>query len=184
MATKAPYTELEYLVLSMLQSGCATGYDIRKKLNLMPGGRWSSESGSVYRVLRRLEKHGLVSVTARSGPSQRERTEYTLSDSGLALVTHWMTFPPPRAEFAYLVDSIRTRSFFLWALDRRQRLRVVKTWLDESKRFVSDVEADIKRIPPEFGPIHRFGFQNMLFLARGRHLWLKELYAQVKVEDD
>ena len=55
MPAAGPYSELEYLILAMVGEGVNSGYAMRKEMNRMRGGRWSAESGSVYRVRRRLE---------------------------------------------------------------------------------------------------------------------------------
>ena len=65
MGTSGPYSELEYLILAMVGEGVNSGYAMRKRMNRMRGGRWSAESGSVYRVLRRLERDGLEEIRIR-----------------------------------------------------------------------------------------------------------------------
>src|SRR5579875_2806828 len=111
--TGGPYSELEFLILAMVGNGTNSGYAMRKQMNSWRGGRWSSESGSVYRVLRRLEKDGLVREARRVGVPNRERTEYELTDNGGTVLQSWLTFTPDRAEFSYLVDPIRTRAYFI-----------------------------------------------------------------------
>src|SRR5690348_498318 len=98
MATAGPYSELEYLILAMVGEGINSGYAMRKEMNRMRGGRWSAESGSVYRVLRRLEADSLVIEARRVGVPNRERTEYELSDKGQGLLNSWLTFPPDRTK--------------------------------------------------------------------------------------
>jgi DNA-binding PadR family transcriptional regulator len=66
MATGTLYSELEYLVLGMVGMGINSGYAIRKQMVEFRGGRWSAESGSVYRVLRRLLQDGPSWNFARS----------------------------------------------------------------------------------------------------------------------
>ena len=98
MGTIGPYSELEYLILAMVGAGVNSGYAMRKELNRMKGGRWSAESGSVYRVIRRLEAHGMLREERRVGVPNRERTEYSITDQGKSLLNSWLTFPPDRAE--------------------------------------------------------------------------------------
>src|SRR3954451_24299675 len=112
MANAGPYSELEYLILAMVGENINSGYAMRKEMNRMRGGRWSAERGSVYRGLRRLEKDGLLREALRVGVQNRERTEYAVTPQGEALLHSWLIFPPERSEFAFLVDPIRTRSYF------------------------------------------------------------------------
>lgn len=179
MGTSGPYSELEYLILAMVGEGISSGYAMRKEMNRMRGGRWSAESGSVYRVLRRLEKDSLLNEARRVGVPNRERTEYELTPQGEALLHSWLTFPPDRSELAFLVDPIRTRSYFLARLKPNEQLRVVKTWLQESKQFVADLQRDLDSSPTK-DAIQNAGYYNLLFLAQARHEWLKKVLSQVK----
>ncbi|AIE83424.1 PadR family transcriptional regulator [Fimbriimonas ginsengisoli] len=179
MGTSGPYSELEYLILAMVGENISSGYAMRKEMNRMRGGRWSAESGSVYRVLRRLEKDNLLLEARRVGVPNRERTEYELTPHGEALLHSWLTFPPDRTELAFLVDPIRTRSYFLGRLRTTEQMRVVKTWLQESKHFVADLRRDLEAT--SFNrPIQDAAYQNLLYLAEARHEWLKKLLSQIK----
>lgn len=148
-------------------------------MNRMRGGRWSAESGSVYRVLRRLEKDNLLHEARKVGVPNRERTEYELTPQGEALLHSWLTFPPDRSELAFLVDPIRTRSYFLARLKPAEQVRVVKTWLHESKHFTADLQRDLEAAVSK-SPIRDTAYANLLFLAQARHEWLKKLMMQVK----
>ncbi len=179
MGTSGPYSELEYLILAMVGEGINSGYAMRKEMNKMRGGRWSAESGSVYRVLRRLENDNLLCEARKVGVPNRERTEYDLSKEGDALLQSWLTFPPDRGEMAFLVDPLRTRSYFLHRLKPNERVRVVKSWLVESKQFLADLQRDIDAgVTPD--PIRNVAYQNLMYLAQARHEWLKRMLSQVK----
>jgi DNA-binding PadR family transcriptional regulator len=179
MGISGPYSELEYLILAMIGEGCNSGYAMRKELNRMRGGRWSAESGSVYRVLRRLERDNLVKEFRKVGVPNRERTEYSLSPQGEALLHSWLTFPPDRQEFAFLVDPIRTRSYFISRLKPAEQVRVVKTWLHESKLFVSELTHDVEKNMYK-NPVADLAYSNLLHLAQARHEWLKKMLQHVK----
>ncbi len=179
MGTSGPYSELEYLILAMVGEGINSGYAMRKEMNKMRGGRWSAESGSVYRVLRRLERDHLLSEARKVGVPNRERTEYELSRTGEALLHSWLTFPPDRGEMAFLVDPLRTRCYFLSRLKPNERVRVVKSWMQESKQFIADLQRDLD-VSTTPDPIRNVGYQNLMYLAQARHEWLKRLLVQVK----
>jgi DNA-binding PadR family transcriptional regulator len=179
MGSAGPYSELEYFILAMVGEGINSGYAMRKMMNRMRGSRWSAESGSVYRVLRRLERDHLVSEARKVGVPNRERTEYELTAQGEALLHSWLTFPPDRSEMAFLVDPIRTRSYFLGRLKPAERARVVKTWMHESKQFIAELDRDLKATSFK-DPMRDLAYSNLMFLAEGRHEWLKKLSAHVR----
>jgi len=179
MSHSSPYSELEYLILAMVGEGVCSGYAIRKQMNRMRGGRWSAESGSVYRVLRRLQVDGLLTEERRVGVPNRERTEYELTPVGKSCIQSWLTLPPDRGELGLLVDPLRTRCYFLSTLKPSEQVRVVKGWLLESKQFLVDLRLDVdENITSD--PIRNMGFQNLIYLAEARHEWLKHLLTKVK----
>lgn len=180
MTSNGPYSELEYLILAMVGEEINSGYAMRKEMNRMRGGRWSAESGSVYRVLRRLEQDGLVKEARRVGVPNRERTEYELTAHGESLLQSWMMFPPDRAEMAFIVDPLRTRAYFLSRLRPVDQVRVVKNWLQESKTFVQDLQRDLQVTAANEDPTRHLAQQNLLFLAEARHEWLRKFLATVK----
>jgi len=179
MMNGGPYSELEFLILALVGEGVSSGYAMRKQMTKMRGGRWSSESGSVYRVLRRLERDDLVTEARRVGVPNRERTEYELTTQGVAVLQSWLTFPPDRQEFGYLVDPIRTRAYFITRLKPAEQTRVVKGWIAESKTFVAEMEREIAgaKVPD---PVRAAAYTNLLYLAQARHDWLKKLLSTVR----
>jgi DNA-binding PadR family transcriptional regulator len=175
------YNELEYLVLALIGEGLGSGYAIRKAMNRMRGGRWSSESGSVYRVLRRLHRDDLVREVRRVGAKNRERFEYELTGQGQAVLSSWLILPPTSDEFAFLVDPIRTRSYFLDRLTPADRIKVVESWIQNSKGFCLGLEKELTDASFP-NPIRRMAYENLLHLAQARHNWLKEMLQVVRSE--
>jgi DNA-binding PadR family transcriptional regulator len=179
MANDSTYSELEYLILAMAGDGVSSGYAMRKQMNRMRGGRWSSESGSVYRVLRRLEQDGMVAEARRVGAPNRERTEYELTPAGAEELKRWLRLTPDRSEIAFLCDPIRTRSYFLPRLEPHEQIRIVKGWMQENKAFIADLARDIER--SEFQPVaRRVAYENLLYLAEARQDWLRKLLTTIK----
>ncbi|MFI5385814.1 MAG: PadR family transcriptional regulator [Fimbriimonadales bacterium] len=183
MSNAGPYSELEYLILAMVGESISSGYAMRKEMNRMRGGRWSAESGSVYRVLRRLERDGLVFEARKVGVPNRERTEYELTPQGESLLVSWLTFPPDRTEMAFLVDPLRTRCYFLFRLKPAEQIRVVKSWLQESKIFIQDLQRDVDLVSTKgsCGP-KVVAYQNLLHLGQARHEWLRKLLNSLRAQ--
>src|SRR5262249_30813068 len=138
-------------------------------------------SGSVYRVLRRLERDNLLIELRKVGVPNRERTEYALTAQGEALLHSWLTFPPDRGEMAFLVDPIRTRSYFLTRLKPAEQARVVKTWMQESKQFIADLTRDMENTKIK-NPVRDMAYSNLLHLANARHEWMRKLLQTVKAQ--
>lgn len=180
MSISGLYSELEYLILAMVSEGINSGYAMRKYMTKMRGGRWSAESGSVYRVLRRLAADDLVIEARRLGVPKRERTEYDLTPKGDALLESWLGFPPDRAEFAFLVDPLRTRMYFLGRLKLADQVRVVKAWTQENKLFVEELQREIDATPASEDRMRVLARMNLLALAQGRQEWLRRVMQHLR----
>jgi DNA-binding PadR family transcriptional regulator len=142
-------------------------------MTLMRGGRWSTESGSIYRALRRLEVDELL-VAVREPSYARARKEYALTAAGEATLKEWLTNTPDRQDFAFLPDPIRSRAYFLSRLTQREQMRTVEVWLRSSRDLLREFAA-----PPEEScfekDLKELAQSNLHHLALARHAWLEML---------
>ena len=87
---------LELIVLHLLASGEAYGYEIVSKLTAETNGALEVTDGTLYPVLYRLERAGSVTVRWETPERGVPRKYYRLTPSGreeLARLTHeWTTF--------------------------------------------------------------------------------------------
>ncbi len=87
---------LELIVLHLLASGEAYGYEIVSKLTAETNGALEVTDGTLYPVLYRLERAGFVTVRWETPERGVPRKYYRLTDTGrdeLERLTHeWTTF--------------------------------------------------------------------------------------------
>ena len=87
---------LELIVLHLLASGEAYGYEIVSKLTAETNGALEVSDGTLYPVLYRLERAGSVTVRWETPDRGVPRKYYRLTSAGrdeLARLTHeWTTF--------------------------------------------------------------------------------------------
>jgi PadR family transcriptional regulator, regulatory protein PadR len=87
---------LELIVLHLLAPGEAYGYEIVTKLTTQSDGALGVTDGTLYPVLYRLERAGLVAVRWETPERGVPRKYYRLTDAGrseLARLTHeWNAF--------------------------------------------------------------------------------------------
>ncbi|MFC2174919.1 PadR family transcriptional regulator [archaeon] len=78
-------TRLEFLVLLSLRSRPLHGYGIMKKLTTKMPGVWKVKSGSLYPLLKRMVKKGLLEPKKK-----RTRTLYRLTPEGRGAVDEYL----------------------------------------------------------------------------------------------
>ena len=177
-------TELENFVLALVGENINSGYAIKIELQRIKGGRWSSQSGAVYRVLKRLMDEGLIKVKRKAGYVNRERTEYDLTEFGLEAVKEWVRETPSRHDLAILIDPLRTRSYFLNRLSFEERGKVIKGWMLANKKLIHDLRRDISVSPHNTSPLRMVSYHNLILMAQARNVWLKELYELCTTVED
>ena len=78
-------TRLEFLVLLSLRKKPLHGYAIMKKLTDKMPGVWKVKSGSLYPLLKRMVKKGLLEKRAK-----RKKTKYALTIEGKEAVEQYI----------------------------------------------------------------------------------------------
>jgi PadR family transcriptional regulator PadR len=80
--TQARKGLLELCILNLLDEGEMYGYDIVKRLTVIP--EWQVSGGTIYPILSRLKKDGLVSSLLKESNMGPARKYYRLSKSGMS----------------------------------------------------------------------------------------------------
>lgn len=104
----------EMLVLSSLRGGARHGYQIALDVEAKSGGTFELQHGTLYPILHRLEKDGLIRGSWTEGAG-RQRKEYELTRAGQRYLREQAG--ELRSVFAQLIkmlgesghESIRTR---------------------------------------------------------------------------
>ena len=73
---------LDMIVLAALAGRPAHGYAVIQEINRRSGGTFDLPEGTIYPVLHRLEKNGLLSSRWTIADSGRKRRTYTLTRRG------------------------------------------------------------------------------------------------------
>lgn len=79
---------LELIVLHLLASGEAYGYEVVNKLTIASDGALAVTDGTLYPVLYRLERAGLVTIRWDTPERGVPRKYYRLTNAGRAELTH------------------------------------------------------------------------------------------------
>src|SRR5437764_15431138 len=70
---------LRFGVLGLLAEEPLHGYEVKTRFEEMLGGTWKVNIGSVYQVLQRLERDGLVEATGDRGDRGRQAYRATMA---------------------------------------------------------------------------------------------------------
>ena len=127
---KEALSEIEGCVLALIEeSGPATPYAVRKDFLDSPTPQWSGSAGTIYPLVARLQKRGLIRTKVRYTGDRKGR-HMSLTPAGLRAFRRWLAVPVPEWVAGIPPDPLRTRVRFLAALPPRLR----REFTDEARR--------------------------------------------------
>jgi PadR family transcriptional regulator AphA len=130
-------TILEYVVLGLISTGPQSGYSIITTFDEDVYRRWSASPGTIYPMLKRLEKGGIIAGELEGVHETRPRKVYRLLPAGERLLDAWLAAAPTKFDVSEERDIALLK--FLFAETRFPREDVL-VWLDEYEQATNDYE--------------------------------------------
>lgn len=136
---------LRHALLSLLSSGPLTGYDASRQFGASVGHVWRALDSQIYPELRRMLADGLL--VARSvpwGSKGATKTEYAVSDEGIAALRAWQGEP---LAYAPTRHPVRLKAaYFEWAGpgDARRQLEAHREHYRQERDLARQVIEEIR----------------------------------------
>lgn len=172
-------SELEGAVLGFMRAtGGCTAYAVRKAIAVSRSSHFSSSAGSVYPLLKRLEKRRLISTqrTERGGAGSRL---CTLTPDGEAALRRWAVPPVTEKMAAVSLDPIRTRILFLDLVTPSQRRRFLR---EADAALGTEIDAtlhDLDQKKREGSRWEVYATEGALAVLRARRKWVRGLARRI-----
>lgn len=119
-------TTLEYIVLGLISIEPQSGYGIVSYFDEDSYNSWSASPGSVYPMLKRLEKQGMISGELEIEHETRPRKVYTLTDDGMQSLDVWLVEVPKMRPFYEQREIAMMRFQFM---EKRLSTKKILQWL-------------------------------------------------------
>ncbi|MBL8874918.1 MAG: helix-turn-helix transcriptional regulator [Phycisphaerae bacterium] len=138
-----PLTDLEHTVLgNVWKKGECSGYEILQEFTQSTAAYYRSREGAIYPLLARLVRRRLLRARADK-QGKRPRRLYSISPTGLLALKAWLAGPIPEADATVPPDLVRTRIYFLGAIEPAQRRSMLR---DAAKRIRGQLAANRKKL--------------------------------------
>jgi DNA-binding PadR family transcriptional regulator len=172
---KVTLTELEGSVLAMVgtKEPC-TPYAIRREFQDSPTQYWSASSGSVYPLILRLERRGLIRVKGSTG-NGRGGTLYGLTPAGQRAIQAWLGALNAPASISTPPDPLRTRISFFAALDPETQQSYLASAVEELRIHFEQVQKYADRKKAEKDTLEYLVGEGAARMANCRLEWLLEV---------
>lgn len=166
-------TDLEAAAIGeILKHRQCTAHFIRTSFRDSPANQFSDSAGSVYPMMKRLEKRGLLdSVMQTEGV--RQVRYYRCTSKGKAELQQWIG-PPVVSSVTLTIDPIRTRILYLGRLPKSKRNK----WFDEVEVLIlqklKEVQTQLANVSTEKPEAIylRLADENAVQELRSRLKWL------------
>lgn len=173
-SSKRTLSELECFVLGLIwKYGPCTAYSVRLRLQTSPSTQWSGSAGSVYPLVQRLARMGLLKSRA-AARGRRASLEYTATPKGIAALRAWIGPPLPAEAVTVTHDPLRSRLRFLAALPVEQR----RAWIEAAVQSLTVVARRVRQWEQAHGS-ESDAFDDLLTRSglldvKARKTWLRE----------
>lgn len=131
------FTPLEYIVLGLISIEPQSGYSIISTLETGVS-RWSASPGSIYPILKRLEKQALIEGELEIVYETRPRKMYRLTPSGGSALDDWLRGPLRWSEVLEERDIVLIKFLFM---EKRLPRADVLAWLDAYESLTDSYDA-------------------------------------------
>ncbi|WP_406364540.1 PadR family transcriptional regulator [Streptomyces sp. NBC_00645] len=84
---------LEHAILVSLLERPGSGYELARRFERSIGYFWTATHQQIYRVLKRMESEGVLSVREVAQHGRPDKKEYSVADPGRAALSGWLHEP-------------------------------------------------------------------------------------------
>jgi len=127
IVTQRELTTLEYIVLGLVSLQPQSGYSISTFFDSSTYS-WSASPGSIYPMLKRLEKQSVITGELEMQYETRPRKMYTITEKGGVLLDEWLREVPKMRPFYEQREVAQLRFQFM---ERRLPANDILRWLND-----------------------------------------------------
>ncbi|MCG3729582.1 PadR family transcriptional regulator [Vibrio cincinnatiensis] len=164
---------LPHVILTVLSTRDATGYDITKEFSASIGYFWKASHQQVYRELNKMGQQGLVTCVLEPQEGKPDRKVYSITEAGRAALGEWFdqptAHPTVRDEFSakLMACSVQSATPYLTQL---------RELVEESRKLVAhyqEIEAAYYANPTEMDKQQRLERLTLRRNLLTRQAWIR-----------
>ena len=166
-------SELEGVCLGIVykQQPC-TAYHVRSELKQAPSSHWQASAGSLYPLLARLEKDGLVE-TSLDDDDGRGRKLLKITATGRKELRNWVLAGSDQTHISSVTDPVRSRTFFLQILAAPKRRKYLHELVKQMQAHHLETKAHLEKISERDDLFNYLGALGAVSITAARLDWLR-----------
>ncbi|PJC85637.1 transcriptional regulator [Vibrio sp. HA2012] len=173
---------LPHVILTVLSTRDATGYDITKEFSYSIGYFWKASHQQVYRELNKMAQHDMVTCELQPQEGKPDRKVYSITDKGRKALSEW--FARPTAQTT--VRDEFSAKLMACAIENPAEFKSqVTNLIEESKQLVAtytELEANFYPNPATLSKqarLERLTLRRNLFMREAWINWAEEVLAEL-----
>jgi len=155
-----------------------TAYFVRRELRESPSSHWQASAGSVYPLLARLQKRGLLASLADDG-DKRGRKHFSVTRKGERAIKTWILAGAEPDMVAAIMDPIRSRMFFLSLLDTAQKKQYLDDLLELMEDFFEQTRLRLAQSPEDEDLYRYLAALGAMKTTQARLEWLRAVRKRI-----
>ncbi len=138
-----------YILLGFLNHEPMSGYDMKKRIDMMVSQFWSVGYGQLYPTLAVLEEESLIEKVATETLKGPKRNVYAITPSGREHLTQWLLLPDEKEYTRY---EILIKLFFGGKLDPAanvQRIEAFRKRYEQHQKMLEVFGENLRQVMDE-----------------------------------
>lgn len=151
-----------YIILGLLKHEDLSGYDIKKRIDVMISHFWEAGYGQIYPTLKTLEQDGWILRRSGGAGKGPERNIYSITEAGKAALQVWLEIPEAKEYTRY---EILLKLFFgsLVAPDENiRRIDLFKERHEQNLKIIQNFAHNLEQVLQE-DEDHLYYYLTVLF---------------------
>ncbi|HVT14379.1 MAG TPA: PadR family transcriptional regulator [Fimbriimonadaceae bacterium] len=170
MALARKLSPLELTVLGVLSKrGPCTAYAVMSEFAGSATSFYRSGAGSIYPLLRRLAKAGILDVT----DAGRGDKHYSLSSRGYEELRNWFLLGVGGEDFSSSLDLLRSRTYFLKVLSSTEREAFFDKAIQGLRLLLESCISGREEYERRGDPFSAMAMEGAVIETRARIRWVK-----------
>ena len=173
---------LPHVILTVLSTRDATGYDITKEFSYSIGYFWKASHQQVYRELNKMAQNDMVTCELQPQEGKPDRKVYSITDKGRQALSEWFSQPTAQATIR---DEFSAKLMACAIENPAEFKEQVTNLIEESRQLV----ANYKELEATFYPnpatlekqarLERLTLRRNLFMREAWIDWAEEVLAEL-----
>ncbi len=174
-----------FIILGLLSHEPMSGYDIKKRVDIIVSHFWNVGFGQIYPTLKELEHEGQVSKVAAAQEKGPQKYVYTATEAGREALKSWLELP---AQKEYTKYEILLKLYFSGGMPASQSIQAIKDFKARQQENLAMLQGFKSSLEAVMGssPDHLHYYLTVLFGERvyGAYLdWAKDALHLLKEND-